>query len=136
MENLTSSQSAVGKVSGMPLTLLRVEGLAFFVAALATYYLQGGDWPLFVALFLVPDVAMIGYLAGPKIGAVAYNLAHTTTTYFAVLGVGVLLHKPTTELVALIGLAHIGFDRAMGYGLKYPDGFKEAHLGSLGPKVS
>ena len=34
----------------------------------------------------------------------------------------------TAAKVALIWLAHIGMDRLLGYGLKYPSAFKDTHL--------
>ena len=37
-----------------------------------------------------------------------------------------------TLMWALIWAAHIGFDRALGYGLKYPTSFGETHLGRIG----
>jgi hypothetical protein len=34
--------------------------------------------------------------------------------------------------LATIWIAHIGFDRALGYGLKYGSGFTHTHLGRIG----
>jgi hypothetical protein len=41
---------------------------------------------------------------------------------------------PTPLLVVLgaLWLAHSGFDRMLGYGLKSPDGFSFTHLGRIG----
>lgn len=62
-------------------------------------------------------------------GALAYNAAHTTTTYLALAGFGVLTHTPVAVLLGLIGLAHVGLDRALGFGLKYGTAFGDTHLG-------
>jgi hypothetical protein len=40
---------------------------------------------------------------------------------------------PLAGPLALIWLAHIGIDRALGYGLKYASGFGFTHLGRIGP---
>ena len=36
------------------------------------------------------------------------------------------------QALALIWIAHIGLDRALGYGLKYATGFGDTHLGRIG----
>jgi hypothetical protein len=118
-----------GAVRSVPLMLLRLEGLGLMAAALAAYSQTGGDWGLFAWLFLVPDLAMLGYLAGPAVGAAAYNAAHTTLLPLALGAFGVLGAAPLAVSIALIWLAHVGFDRAMGYGLKYASGFGHTHLG-------
>ncbi|MEF9606012.1 DUF4260 family protein, partial [Paracoccus sp. PXZ] len=40
----------------------------------------------------------------------------------------------STGLIAGGGLwlAHVGFDRVLGYGLKLPSGFRDTHLGRIG----
>jgi hypothetical protein len=118
-----------GAVRSVPLMLLRLEGLGLMGAALAAYSQMGGDWGLFAWLFLVPDLAMLGYLAGPAFGAAAYNAAHTTLLPLVLGAFGVLGAAPLAVSIALIWLAHVGFDRAMGYGLKYASGFGHTHLG-------
>lgn len=119
----------VGVVSGAPKLLLRLEGLAVLGMSLLAYSHLGVSWWLFAVLFLVPDLSMLGYLAGPSKGAVFYNLGHSYLLP-AVLGVTSLLIASSLALsVALIWAAHIGFDRAVGYGLKYGDAFKHTHLG-------
>lgn len=87
-----------------------------------------GSWGLFALLFLAPDLFMLGYLLDRKIGAAFYNLVHTTIGPAALLAVGVLAAQRTAIAVALIWAAHIGFDRLLGYGLKYPTHFKDTHL--------
>jgi hypothetical protein len=108
--------------------LLHLEGAILFAAAVAAFiHLQGSVW-LFLALILVPDLSMLGYLHNPKTGAFIYDAAHTTLSPALLLLIGLAGAIPTLVLVALIWLAHIGMDRAVGYGLKYPTHFKDTHL--------
>lgn len=111
-------------VTGTPRTLLRLEGLAMLVAAVVGYALLGGSWGLFAALFLVPDVSLLGYLVGPRAGAWAYNAGHSL--------IGPALLAPFAPALAAIWVTHVGFDRALGYGLKYTAGFTATHLGRIG----
>ena len=112
----------------LPGRLLRLEGLALFVGALVVYFDQGYGWLLLVVIFLAPDLSFAGYLAGPKIGASVYNTMHTTIGPIALAAVGVLADTDWCVQLALIWLAHIGLDRLLGYGLKYPSAFKDTHL--------
>ena len=115
-----------------PRRILRAEGAALAVAAIVGYAHLGAGWWLFAALILAPDLSMLGYLAGPRIGAVTYNVAHTTVLPLALGVAGALFAWPTGVAVALIWLAHVGIDRMLGYGLKHPDGFGHTHLGPIG----
>jgi hypothetical protein len=120
------------KTGSSLLLLLRLEGGALFVAALVGYAVTGGGWLLFVLLFLAPDLSMAGYLAGPKTGARIYNAAHSTLAPLALLVGGFLGAGDLALHVAAIWLAHIGTDRALGYGLKHPTAFTDTHLGRIG----
>ena len=112
----------------MPRSLLHAEGLAVLVGALAVYFDQGFGWLALVVLFLAPDFSMLGYVGGPRLGSLTYDALHTYVGPVA-LGVGGLLAGYDVALqLALIWLAHIGLDRLLGYGLKYPTGFKDTHL--------
>ena len=115
-------------VDRLPRWLLRVEGLGVFVGAVVLYFYADYPWWLLLVLALAPDLAMVGYLAGPRVGAAAYNAAHTTVLPIALGVVGVLADGEVAVQLALIWLAHIGADRALGYGLKYPTHFKDTHL--------
>ena len=82
-------------------------------------------------LFFAPDVSFAAFAFGPRVGAVVYDLLHTEV-FAVVLGtVGVLADSNLTTRLALIWLAHIGMDRLLGYGLKYPTAFKDTHLGRV-----
>jgi hypothetical protein len=101
------------------------------VLAFIFYLRAGNPWWLFLLLVLVPDVSMAGYVRGNRIGATIYNLGHTYV-FPAVLGLfGVLASNRVALAAALIWAAHVGMDRALGYGLKYATGFKETHLGRV-----
>jgi hypothetical protein len=113
-----------------PKTFLRLEGLTVLALALWGYFQLDGPLWLLAVLALAPDLAMVGYLAGPRVGSLSYNVAHTYTLP-AVLGVaGFWLGAPLAILIALVWSGHIGADRLVGYGLKYESGFKNTHLSS------
>jgi len=128
----TASVAVPGTVSGGVKTLLRLEGLVLFAGMTALYALWAGPWWLYAVLFFAPDLSFMAYLAGPKIGAWAYNAMHSTVVPMAMLTVGFGFAPPLVLSLALIWLAHIGFDRALGYGLKYQAGFGFTHLGRIG----
>lgn len=115
-----------------PLVLLRLEGAAVLAAAAWGYALTGAPWWLFATLFFAPDLAMAGYLRGPRVGASVYNSAHTYVAPVLLAavasGAGWALGVP----LALVWAAHVGLDRALGYGLKRPAGFHDTHLGPIG----
>jgi len=119
---------ACSVVDRLPRILLHAEGVAIAAAAIVLYFYEGYPWWLFVALILAPDLSMIGFVAGPTIGAAAYNAAHTYALPVALAAIGVIADAEAAVQVGLIWLAHIGVDRALGYGLKYRRGFKDTHL--------
>jgi hypothetical protein len=112
----------------LPRLLLRVEGLAVAAASVTLYFHEGYEWWLLLVLVLAPDLAMLGYLAGPRVGATAYDLVHTYVWPVLLASAGVIWDSDNALTLALIWLTHIGVDRAVGYGLKYPSGFKDTHL--------
>ena len=109
--------------------LLRLEGAAYAVAASLLYWQLGFSWWFFTWVSLVPDLSMLGYLASPRSGAIAYNVAHATLLPWALLLIGYFSGNTLILSIALIWFAHIGTDRALGFGLKYLSGFKDTHLG-------
>lgn len=126
------SDSFSGAVDGGVRSVLRAEGLMLLGAAIGLYWRAGGDWMQFAILFLAPDLSFLGYVAGPRIGAVAYNTMHSTIGPLVLGALGVALSAPLAASIALIWIAHVGFDRAMGYGLKHARGFGFTHLGRIG----
>jgi len=126
--NEARASAASIRIRGGVTWLLRIEGAAAFTAALAVYGHAGFSWPIFALCFLAPDLAMLAYLAGPRIGATGYNLVHTYTIALALTLGGLFGGLPAATASGLILIAHIGFDRALGFGLKYASGFGDTHL--------
>ncbi|CAN5322042.1 DUF4260 domain-containing protein [soil metagenome] len=114
-----------------PAVLLRVEGAALLALSVLFYSLGGVSWTLFLLLVLAPDLSMLGYLKGSRVGALSYNLGHTYLPPAVLVAFGVLAGRPLYVSLGLIWFAHIGFDRMMGFGLKYPTGFGDTHLGRI-----
>jgi Domain of unknown function (DUF4260) len=119
-------------VTGSVLTLLRLEGLAVAAVTAVLYAQTGASWWLFAALWLTPDLSMLGYLAGSCRGARTYNAVHSYVVPGALALSALLLHLHALLPFALIWVNHIGVDRLLGYGLKYSDGFGFTHLGRSG----
>ncbi len=115
-----------------PVALLRLEGAVLLALSVLFYSLVGASWTLFFLLVLAPDLSMLGYLKGSRTGALSYNLGHIYLPPAVLVVFGALAEKPLYISLALIWFAHIGFDRMMGFGLKYPTGFKDTHFGRIG----
>jgi hypothetical protein len=116
------------EVSMNPQHILRLENIAIAIFGIFAYTYLGGTWWLFALLFLTPDFSMLGYLAGNKLGADVYNFFHTSTLPLGLLAIAIGTTNTSLMQIALIWLTHIYFDRAVGYGLKLPTGFKHTHL--------
>ena len=113
------------------LLFLRLEGLAAAAVSAVLYAHTGASWWLFAALWIVPDLSILGYLAGPNWGARIYNAIHSYVTPATLAVSALLLRCPALLPFALIWINHIGVDRMLGYGLKYRTGFKWTHLSGL-----
>jgi hypothetical protein len=124
-----------GAVHGMPRLILRGEGAALLAAAAAAYTMTDLSWWFFAALFLAPDLFMLGYLADRRTGSTLYNIGHTTILPLALVAAGLATDASWLIGLGLVWLAHIGFDRMIGYGLKYPEAFRSSHLGTLGGRI-
>jgi hypothetical protein len=111
--------------------LLHAEGAALFVVSLVLYWRLEGNWAVFVVLLLAPDIGMLGYVRDTRLGAATYNLFHTSAIPLIVATIALLSAEMLVVSLAVIWLAHIGMDRALGYGLKYPTAFKDTHLQRL-----
>jgi len=132
---MSETVTATGAVTGAVRILLRLEGLALLASMVLVYALWGGSWWIFALLLLLPDISLAAYLAGPGTGAIVYNAAHSTVIPAALAALGLALSQPLMVSLAIIWLAHIGMDRAVGYGLKYQAGFGFTHLGRIGTKL-
>jgi hypothetical protein len=115
-----------------PVPLQRLEGSALLAVSLALFAWADESWWLFGLLLLAPDLFMVGYLGGPRLGAAIYNLGHTMIWPLALLTPGIIGGRPGLVAAGAIWLAHIGMDRALGYGLKHSDVFQNTHLGMIG----
>ena len=113
---------------------LRLEGAAVLVVGAVAFGQLGGEFLWFLPALLVPDLAIAGYLGGPRIGAFVYNLVHGAAFGLAAVGAGLALDVPMLALAGTVLVAHTGMDRAAGYGLKLVSGFRDTHLGRIGAR--
>ena len=111
-----------------PALLLRLEGAAAIIVTVALYRELGLSWWLFVLLCLLPDLSLLAYFGGTRLGARVYNVVHTYTLPAGLWVLGFWSERGWVMGVALIWAAHIGFDRLIGFGLKYPAVFKPTHM--------
>ena len=112
--------------------ILRAEAIALFVAGVLVYLQLGGEPWWLLLLLLVPDVSMVGYLRGPRVGAVTYNAVHNLVVGLGALAVGWFVGVAPVALGGAVLIAHVGMDRSLGYGLKLPTDFRDTHLGRIG----
>ncbi len=129
---LTSGTNGINAGPNSVQLLLRAEGLAVAALTALLYARTGASWWLFAALWLVPDLSMLGYLSSPCRGARVYNAAHTYFVPGVLAFLALVLRTDALLPFALIWANHIAVDRLLGYGLKYADGFGFTHLGRLG----
>jgi hypothetical protein len=115
-----------------PVYLQRLEGGVLLLLSLLIYAKLGGAWLWYIVLILAPDLFMLGYLGGTRVGAAVYNVGHTWLLPGILLVVGIIGGAPFAVDVAVIWIGHIGGDRLLGYGLKLPTGFHDTHLGRIG----
>lgn len=111
-----------------PRPLLRLEGAAVLIVSLLFYHWGHGGWLQFALLILLPDLSMLGFAANVRVGAITYNAVHTYVGPLVLAAYSFGSHRPAVVSLSLIWIAHIGFDRMIGAGLKYPTRFKDTHL--------
>ena len=131
-ETTVTRAPRAGAVDGVPRLLLRLEGAALALVAVLAYTRLGAPWWLFVVAVLAPDLSMLGYAAGTRIGSILYNAFHVTLGPLVLALAGFLLPQFDLLAIALAWLCHVGVDRAFGFGLKYKVGFAFSHLGRVG----
>lgn len=119
-----------------PGTLLRVEGGCVLALSILCYREVNANWILFIALLLGPDLAILGYLCGVRVGTVLYNLVHTLAGPLILIGYAILEKSPWLLAYGLIWTSHIGLDRLLGFGLKYPTRFNDTHLQRVGTALA
>lgn len=118
--------------SGLVEVILRAEAIALFIAGVLAYLQLNGHPLWLLPLLLVPDVSMLGYLRGSALGALTYNLVHNLVLAGALIVIGWLAAIAPIALAGTVLIAHVGMDRALGYGLKLPSDFRDTHLGRIG----
>jgi hypothetical protein len=112
--------------------ILRVESVALFVAGVVLYLSMNGHPFWLLPLLLAPDLSMVGYLRGPALGAITYNLVHNLALGVLAVGLGWFAAIAPLALLGAVVIAHVGMDRSLGYGLKLPTDFRDTHLGRIG----
>ncbi|WP_231566280.1 MULTISPECIES: DUF4260 domain-containing protein [unclassified Serratia (in: enterobacteria)] len=115
-------------------TTLQLESLLVLALCLVVYNTQHYSWGIFATCFLLPDISFLGYAFGKKVGALSYNVAHSYSGPMLCGLLFVMFQQSLLLVIALIWCAHISFDRLLGYGLKYTEGFSFTHLGRLNSK--
>ena len=108
--------------------ILRLEGLVISLSAIYLYYGAAGNWIFFFIMLLVPDISMVGYLKNKKLGAITYNVVHNYILALILIFTSMLIENPWLFYFGLILTVHVGLDRFMGFGLKYPTNFKDTHI--------
>ncbi|OAT73604.1 DUF4260 domain-containing protein [Parageobacillus thermoglucosidasius] len=111
--------------------ILQLEGLFVLLFCMYFYSTYDHGWGLFLLFLLLPDISMLGYFINVKIGTLFYNLFHTYVTSALPLAWGIITHSDLSIIAGLIWTAHIGMDRLLGYGLKYPTHFKDTHFSKI-----
>src|SRR5947208_2970165 len=124
MSTMASNITSHIKAPSLPNVLLRLEGLTVLLGAITLYAHQGGNWLMFALLLLAPDLSMIGYVRNPRVGSITYDVVHFYALPAVLLALSVA-NVPAGIQLALIWFAHIGMDRTLGFGLKYPTDFKD-----------
>ena len=112
--------------------ILRAEQVVLAATGVVAYLANGGQAILLLPLLLAPDLSMVGYLGGPRLGALTYNLVHNLVVALVLIGLGWWTATGWLLLLGAVLVAHVGGDRALGYGLKLPSDFRDTHLGRIG----
>ncbi len=112
--------------------ILRAEQLALLGIGVWLWLGNGGPPLLLIPALLAPDLSMVGYLRGPRLGSITYNAVHNLVLALALLGIGWWSGTGWLLLAGAALTAHVGMDRALGYGLKLPTDFRDTHLGRIG----
>src|SRR5690554_138682 len=119
------------QLNGSMKSILKLEELAQFILGIVLFSQLDYAWWWFPALILLPDIGMLGYVFNTKIGALVYNLFHNKAIGIAFILTGMFYLGETYTLVGIILFSHAALDRIFGYGLKYPDSFRNTHLGKV-----
>ena len=113
-------------------TVIKLEEIGMFLFGIYLFSLLNYAWWWFFVLILAPDIAMIGYLFGNKMGSISYNVFHHKGIAILIYLMGIYVQNSLLQLIGIILFSHASLDRMLGYGLKYKTGFKFTHLGEIG----
>ena len=114
--------------------IIQAQEVMLCLLSVAALYYFKVPWLYYIILIIGPDISMLGYLAGKKIGAIAYNLFHHKAIGVVFFLLGFSLENWLLQASGIIIFGHSSMDRAFGYGLKYFTGFQDTHLGKIGQK--
>ena len=112
--------------------MLKVEEAMQLILAIFLFNDSPFAWWTYAVWFLAPDVSMLGYIFGPRVGAYCYNLFHHKGVAVLLYLIGAYSNSHVLIFGGLVLFGHSAFDRILGYGLKYTDDFKHTHLGQIG----
>ncbi len=112
--------------------LLKWEEAVLFLLSISLIARLPYAWYWWLVWILAPDLSMLAYLGGNKVGAIGYNVVHHKGVAIALYLAGLYTGHPAVEYAGLILFGHSCMDRGMGYGLKYFSGFQDTHLGKIG----
>jgi hypothetical protein len=116
--------------------ILKLEEAAMFVLSVYGISLFHGSWWVYLLILIAPDISLMGYIAGNKIGAICYNLFHHKGVAIAIFLTGFVLKDEWAQIIGIILFGHSSMDRMLGYGLKLSQRFKYTHLGMIGKTLN
>ena len=112
--------------------LIKWEEAAMFLLSIVLISRLPYAWYWWLVWILAPDLSMVAYLGGNRVGAIGYNIVHHKGVAIMLYLVGLFMRHPALEYAGMILFGHSSMDRGMGYGLKYFSGFQNTHLGRIG----
>src|ERR1700743_2254624 len=112
--------------------LINLEEAALLLLSIYLWGQLHYAWYWWLVWILAPDLGMLGYLGGNKVGAIVYNFVHHKGVAIVIYFIGLYTYDRLLQSIGMILLGHSCMDRGMGYGLKYFTGFSDTHLGKIG----
>jgi hypothetical protein len=115
--------------------LIKLEELFMFALSIFFFAKLDYAWWWYPLFIFAPDLSMLGYLGGARLGALTYNFVHHKALGIAIFLVGTIFANQPVQLTGLILFGHSSMDRVLGYGLKYQDSFQHTHLSTIDNSV-
>lgn len=115
-------------------TIIKLEEAAMLALSLFLLWNGNAAWYWYPLLLIGPDIGMLGYMVNNKVGAVCYNIFHHKGLAIVIFLTGIYCNQDLLQMIGVVLFGHSSFDRLLGYGLKYQQGFKYTHLGEIGNK--